>query len=293
MRVRARSGKEAALTTTRLATRRVEKVWGRHELWPGFADAASGDEPVGEVWFEDARGGDPDLLVKYLFTAEKLSIQVHPDDRMAQSLGQKRGKDEAWVVLAAEPEATIGIGLRRAVTPDALRAAALDGSIEELLDWRAVAPGDVFYSPAGTIHAIGAGVTLVEIQQNSGTTFRLYDYGRPRELHLDESIAAADPVPFQSPCEPRELSPGRTLLADGRAFVLERWTGAHDAEIPADAGPVWLVPLAGSGRADGEPLAAGGTWLVEGGGALALAGDSDVLLAYSGNQVMTPRDTRT
>ena len=83
---------------------------------------------------------------------------------MARSMGGPRGKDEAWVVLAAEPHATIGIGLRRVLTPDELRAAALDGSIEQLLDWRTVDPGDVYYSPSGTIHAIGPGVTLVEIQ---------------------------------------------------------------------------------------------------------------------------------
>lgn len=279
------------MTVTRLITRRVEKVWGRHELWPGFPDAAPDAEPVGEIWFEDPRGGDPELLVKYLFTAEKLSIQVHPDDAMARSMGLPRGKDEAWVVLAAEPHATIGVGLREVLTPDALRAAALDGSIEQRLDWRPVAPGDVYYSPAGTIHAIGAGVTLVEVQQNADTTFRLYDYGRPRELHLEESIAAADPVPYVAPHVARDLGPGRTLLADGPAFVLERWTGAHHVDVPG--GPFWLVPLAGAGRADDAVLSAGGAWLVEGGARLDLDFDSDLLLAYSGAIVMTLPDTRT
>lgn len=285
------------MTVTRLITRRVEKVWGRHALWPGFPDAAADAEPVGEIWFEDPRPNrlpsDPDLLVKYLFTAERLSIQVHPDDAMAQSMGQRRGKDEAWVVLAADPHATIGVGLRQVMTPDALRAAAIDGSIEQRLDWRPVTPGDVYYSPAGTIHAIGAGVTLVEVQQNADTTFRLYDYGRPRELHLEESIAAADPVPYVAPHVARDLGPGRTLLADGPAFVLERWTGAHRVDLPDDCGPVWLVPLAGTGRADDEALSAGGTWLVEGRVRLDLDFDSDLLLAYSGDIVMTLPDTRT
>ncbi|CAA9489662.1 MAG: Mannose-6-phosphate isomerase [uncultured Sphingomonadaceae bacterium] len=277
------------MTVTRLTTRRVEKVWGRRALWPGFDDPAPDAEPIGEIWFEDPRPGrgDPDLLIKYLFTAEKLSVQVHPDDRMAQSMGQPRGKDEAWVVLAAEPHATIGIGLRRVLTPDELRAAALDGSIEQLLDWRTVVPGDVFYSPSGTIHAIGPGVTLVEIQQNSDTTFRLYDYGRPRELHLEESIAAADPVPYVAPHVARELAPGRTLLGDGPKFVLERWTGARDAALPADAGPVWVVPLAGAAHAGDEALSPGGAWLIEDGGVLSLGADADVLIAYGGSDVLT------
>ena len=281
------------MTVTRLITRRVEKVWGRHELWPGFPDADREAEPVGEIWFEDPRGGDPDLLVKYLFTAEKLSIQVHPDDAMAQSMGLPRGKDEAWVVLAGDPNASIGIGLREVLTPDQLRAAALDGTIEQRVDWRTVTPGDVYYSRAGTIHAIGAGVTLVEIQQNADTTFRLYDYGRPRELHLEESIAAADPVPYVAPHVARDLGPGRRLLADGPAFVLERWTGARRVDVPDTGGGVWLVPLAGTGRADDEALSAGGTWLVEGRVRLDLDFDSDLLLAYSGGVAMTLPDTRT
>jgi len=280
------------MTATRLTTRRVEKPWGRHALWPGFPDPAADAEPIGEIWFEDPRGGDPDLLVKYLFTAEKLSVQVHPDDRMARSMGGKRGKDEAWIILAAEPHATIGIGLSRVLTPDELRTAARDGSIEHLLDWRPVVPGDVYYSPSGTIHAIGAGVTLIEIQQNSDTTFRLYDYGRPRELHIEESIAAADPVPYVARHVARDIGEGRTLLADGPAFVLERWSGAHEATLSA-TGPVWLVPVAGSGRIDDEPLSPGGTWLAEDGATLSLGADSDILIAYTGATPMTLRSTRT
>ncbi len=273
------------MTVTRLTTRRVDKVWGRHELWPGFDDPAPDAEPVGEIWFEDPRGGDPDLLVKYLFTAEKLSVQVHPDDAMAQSQGRARGKDEAWIVLDAESDSTIGIGLTRAVTPDELRAAAIDGSIERLLDWRPVDADSVFYSPSGTIHAIGAGVTLIEVQQNSDTTYRLYDYGRPRELHLEESIAAARPVPYVAPFAPCEIAPGRLQLTNGPAFILERWTGARSATLNAD-GPVWIVPITGGGDADGTGVVPGGVWLAEGTTPIKLGEDSDVLIAYSGSEVM-------
>ena len=132
------------------------------------------------------------LLVKYLFTSERLSVQVHPDDDAATAAGHDRGKDEAWLILDAEPGAEIAIGLKKQLSTEALKASALDGSIVDRLDWREVAPGDAFYSPAGTLHAIGAGLTLLEVQQNADITYRFFDYGRDRELHLDEAVAAAD-----------------------------------------------------------------------------------------------------
>ena len=109
----------------RLETKRVEKPWGRMDLWPGFGDVAAGGNPVGEIWFElPGGGGDPELLVKYLFTSQKLSIQVHPNDADAQARGYPRGKDEAWVILAAEPHATIAIGTHTVMTREELRASA-------------------------------------------------------------------------------------------------------------------------------------------------------------------------
>jgi mannose-6-phosphate isomerase len=271
------------MTATQLVTRRVEKVWGRRDLPPAFGAVGDDEEPVGEIWFEDPRGSEPELLIKYLFTSEKLSIQVHPGDAAARARGYPRGKDEAWVVLAADPEATIGIGLTEEVEPATLRAAALDGRIETLLDWRPAEAGDTYYSPAGTVHALGAGLTLVEVQQNVDLTYRLYDYGRPRELHLDEAVAVADPAPYVAPFEPHELSSGREILADGPAFVLERWRGAASGALQADGGrPVWLVPIEGGGRVAGAALEAGSAWLAEGQVELRIRGGSDVLVAYPG-----------
>lgn len=256
----------------RLPRRHVERVWGRRDLAGPFAPPPeAGAEPIGEIWFEDE--ADAALLVKYLFTAERLSIQVHPDDAAARARGLPRGKDEAWYVIAAEPDAVIGIGLTHEVPPEALRAAALDGSIERLLDWRAVAAGDVFYSPAGTVHAIGAGLALIEIQQNLDLTYRLYDYGRPRALHVDEAVAVADPGPWAAPFAPVEAAPGRTVLAAGGAFVLERWTGAAGMTANAPAGTV-LIPLGGE---------AGSVWAAD--GRVALAGPVDLLAAYPGGDV--------
>jgi mannose-6-phosphate isomerase len=273
------------MAATRLNTKRVEKPWGRHDLWPGFADAPKGGDPVGEVWFEAA--GNPELLVKYLFTSDRLSIQVHPDDAYAQAHGYPRGKDEAWLILAAEPHASIAIGTLAPMTKEELRASALDGSIETKMDWKAVKAGDVFYSPAGTVHAIGPGLTLIEVQQNVDLTYRLYDYGSDRELHLDDGVAVSHPVPFVAPHIIRELTPGRTMLADGPAFVMERWTRAGTGTLAAAQGrPVWLVPLAGSGQIDGEVLEAGGVWLAEGSSVLTLDPGGDVLIAYPGADII-------
>lgn len=271
------------MPAVRLATRRVEKPWGRRDLGAPFEDVPDGGEPVGEIWFAEEAGGAPELLVKYLFTSERLSIQVHPDDDAARKAGFPRGKSEAWFILEAEPHATIGIGTREVMTRDELRAASLDGRIENLLDWRAVRAGDVFYSPAGTVHALGPGLKLIEVQQNVDLTYRLYDYGRPRELHLDKGIEVSNPVPYVAPNRIEALEPGRTRLVDGPAFVLERWKGKREGAVEASAArPIWLVPVAGTARADGQAIDAGTVWRADGPVALALDSDADLLLAMPG-----------
>jgi mannose-6-phosphate isomerase len=265
----------------RLDTKRVEKPWGREDLWPGFGDVPAGGDPVGEVWFQQPGGGDPELLIKYLFTSQKLSIQVHPNDADAQARGYPRGKDEAWVILAAEPHATIAIGTLEVMTPEELRASALDGSIEHKLDWRAVKAGDTYYSPAGTVHAIGAGLTLIEVQQNVDLTYRLYDYGSDRELHLDDGVAVSDPVPYVAAFVPMEAEAGRTILADGPAFVMERWAKSGSGTLHVQPGrPVWLVPMSGGGTVGSETLEAAGIWLVDEPVPLTLAEDTEMVVAY-------------
>lgn len=269
----------------RLSTIRVEKPWGRKQLWPGFADAESAR--VGEIWFEAPTTVEPELLIKYLFTSERLSIQVHPDDVAARAAGYPRGKDEAWVVLAAEPEATIALGLTRNVTRDELRAAALDGRIETLMDWRPVKAGDFIYSPAGTIHAVGAGVTVIEVQQNLDLTYRLYDYGRPRELHLDAGVAVAAPELFTRVSQPIEQSDGRTILCADRKFVVERWTweGTRIVDLPADANG-WLIMVGGSGALNTAALAAGECWLLNGITRLTMNAATEILFAYPGAGIL-------
>jgi mannose-6-phosphate isomerase len=265
----------------RLASRHVERIWGRRDLAGPFAPpAGEAGEPIGEIWFEGAAGAE--LLVKYLFTAERLSIQVHPGDAAARAAGHERGKDEAWYVLSAEPGAVIGLGLTRKVSREALREAARDGGIERLLDWRPVEAGDVYYSPAGTIHAIGGGLSLIEIQQNLDLTYRLYDYGRPRALHLEEGVAVADPAPWSQPFAPVRDGP-RTILAAGHAFVLERWSTEAGAAANLPRGSL-LIPLAAGGTIDGNRLEAGTVWAGE--GRVALGGPIDLLLAYPGRKAL-------
>lgn len=225
----------------------VERPWGPKRLPTPFV--APTGQRIGEVWFEPPRGFEQ-LLVKYIFTSEALSVQVHPSD--VQLPG--RGKDECWLVLDAQPDARIGVGFREEIGADAIRAAALDGSIEALMAWYPVAPCDFFYLPAGTVHAIGAGVSLIEVQQNSDVTYRLYDYGRHRDLHLDEGLAVARGEPHDRSLYRRLPRHGHAILSEGPPFRLDRIDGAPDAETALRYGeePLLIVPLADGVRVCGE-----------------------------------------
>ena len=243
----------------KLETKAVEKVWGLRDLPPPFA--APGDEPVGEIWFEPPPEL-PQVLVKYLFTSEKLSVQVHPSD--AQAPAGHRGKEECWLVLAAEPDAKLAIGFKRSVDREAMRAAALDGSIEELLEWHPAKKGDFFYLPAGTVHAIGPGLTLVEVQQNSDITYRLYDYGRPRELHLDEGLAVASGEPYPQERHRRVSADGSETMVDGPFFTFSQSAGELSDTIRSKhSGPVLALPLEGEVTIGGRTIEAGECGLAE------------------------------
>lgn len=245
-----------------LPVRKVEKPWGRTALPPPFADGTIG--MVGEIWFEPPAELN-DLLVKYIFTSEALSVQVHPSDAQTKacSLGQQ-GKEECWLIIDAEPGAKLGIGLRHATDAEALRRAALDGSIEDLLEWHPVAAGDFFYIPANTIHAIGAGVSLIEVQQNSDITYRLYDYGRPRELHLEDGLAVAEPQPYRSTLHQSVTETQSRTLVDGPLFRLDQLRGAPDAATRARYGdaPLLVIPRRGNVTTSGLDVSPGHCALV-------------------------------
>jgi mannose-6-phosphate isomerase len=218
--------------------------------------------------------------VKFLFAAESLSVQVHP----AGECGV--GKTEMWHILRAEPGARIALGFERTIDAVELRAAALSGEIEQLLRWIPVSAGETYYIPAGTIHAIGAGVTICEIQQNSDITYRLYDYGRPRELHLDRGVAVADLENWRHPgaCAAIELADGWKRLAGCGYFA----TDSIDLDGPFLYQPdprrfELLICLEGSGLFSGSSLSQGDVWLIpEGSGLLPVecAGKLSLLRAY-------------
>ena len=212
----------------------VRKPWGVADLHPWSSSDGSGDA-IGELWFQrpDKNAPIPALLLKLLFTSEPLSIQVHPDDAFARSTGLPNGKTEAWYILSATPGARIAVGLKRNLTPRELRTSIKDGSIAGLTQWRPAAKGDVIFVPAGTIHAIGAGIVLAEIQQRSDATFRLFDYGRQRELHEDSAVAVSDAGPVRIQCAPRHLTAARTVLIANPHFVLER------IDLPANS--IWAL----------------------------------------------------
>lgn len=212
----------------------VHKPWGASDLRPlSNIDATS--DAVGELWFEraDNKAPGPALLLKLLFTNQPLSIQVHPDDTFARAMGMPNGKSEAWYIISAKPGAQIGVGLKHRVTPQELRASIRNGSIVDLVQWRPVAKGDVVFVPAGTIHALGAGIVLAEIQQRSDATFRLFDYGRGRELHEDNGVAAADAGPLQPVGGANRLTRERMVLVASQHFVLEK--------VELQAGSSWAL----------------------------------------------------
>ena len=238
----------------RLDSRALEKVWGTPDTEPWYPH---GTAKTGEVWFVAPE--EPRLLVKFLFTSEKLSVQVHPSDSDSGP-----GKTEMWHVLRAGPEASLALGFVRPLSHDEARAAAVSGEIERLLRWYPAHPGDTFFVPAGTVHAIGAGIALCEIQQYSDVTYRLYDYGRPRELHLDAALAVADLGCHPGATAPVDLGDGRRLLAEcpyfrteslsidgkslhGRARRAQSYLSASRVKVSSAMSPsrrvrLWVVP---------------------------------------------------
>jgi len=246
----------------------LNKPWGRHDLPPPFV--ATG-ERIGEIWFVPPAGEEQKLLVKYILTGEKLSVQVHPDDAQGCARGLPGGKTEWWYILDAEPGARLGIGTTRPLSDEELRAAALDNSIEGLIDWKAVNKGDTFFVPAGTIHAIGGGISLVEIQQNVDVTYRLYDYGRPRELHLDDGVAVSTARPYPPELTRKASGAGIETLVEGDPFTVVASDDLATTRAHLAGRELWVVPLAGVARS-GEDEARPGEclWLS---GSDDLAGD--------------------
>lgn len=240
----------------KLKQKKIPKPWGQLTLPKIFGGKQK--EKIGEIWFAAPKGITPKLLVKYLFTTEKLSIQVHPNDRQARRAGHPNGKEECWYIMDAEPGAVLGIGLTKDVSATKLHAAVACDQIEQLIDWKPVKTGDLFYIPAGTIHAIGPGIRLVEVQQNADITYRLYDYGRPRELHLDEAISVATPAPYDMTNYLGTMADQSAKLIDGPHFRLFQIIGDDHDLLRAAVAEEWqVIPLEGQITARGKIIAAG------------------------------------
>jgi mannose-6-phosphate isomerase len=274
------------MTVERVRVRSHPKPWGVENLRP-WSDIVHDHEPVGELSFERHSQGsaDPTLLLKILFTNAPLSLQVHPDDAFAASIGLQNGKSEAWYVLSAEPGAKVALGLRQSLTPQQVRRSAYNGAITDLVVWRDVVVGDVIFVPAGTIHALGAGLVVAEIQQRSDTTFRLFDHGRGRELQIDRAVEAATLGPADQQVLSRQLTPERSLLCSNPHFVFERvelepnsrWGVAADRET-------WAFILNGSARAGSFDVGKGDALFAEADCIAIRAGSDGVvaLIAYTG-----------
>ena len=224
-----------------------ERIWGSMEL-PVFLEQPKPGHPVGEAWltsvdcavegrtnatlgemtqkwpkeFGAAQPGEFPLLMKFLFPREWLSVQVHPNDAEAQAIGQPRGKNECWYVLSAEPDAKLALGFREEITREEMERAIHEGTLESKLRYVPVQAGDMVYVEAGTIHAIGPGMVVLETQQYSDTTYRLYDYGRPRELHLKDGLAVTKGKTGSGLIAPVEQG-GFTRLISTPYFVVDRF----------------------------------------------------------------------
>jgi mannose-6-phosphate isomerase len=236
----------------RLTPELRDRVWGRTDLAPWFP---SPGRTVGEAWY--LSDTDLPLLVKLLFTTERLSVQVHPDD----GEDGPRGKTEMWHILDAEPGATIALGFREPITREHLRDSVRTGEIEHLLNWMPVKAGETYYTPAHTVHAIGAGIVLAEIQQNSDVTYRLWDYGRQRPLHVEQAIPICDLGIHPGTSRPIRLTDGREDLVRSRHFVTELVrieAGRTFTPEPHDAH--LLIVLEGSGTVGGEAFQRGEVW---------------------------------
>ncbi|HEY0306775.1 MAG TPA: type I phosphomannose isomerase catalytic subunit [Acidobacteriaceae bacterium] len=269
----------------RLAPFFSPRIWGTKD-WSRWYDGKIFEEPVGESWLtgedcvvetgpwaggrfadvvkahaaeilgDDAEAEFP-LLLKLLAPKEKLSLQVHPDDAFAQQVGYPRGKTECWYVLDAEPEAAVALGFTEGTGPKEIREAVDNHTLEERMRWLPVTPGDMIFVDAGTVHAIGGGLTILETQQTSDITYRLYDYGRPRELHVDDALRVMKPKTRAGKVAPVQVE-GFTRLIQEKYFTVDRFelTAGHTHTFGAMRVPQILVVLSGSATltCDGESL---------------------------------------
>lgn len=290
-----------------VSPRLIERIWGRTELGDWIQHSKTmPDCLIGEAWLTDitceVEGGStfgsrldvdrqrmlgtataPPLLVKLLFTSAPLSVQVHPTDASALADGRTvSGKDEAWHVLEAALDAVVWVGFEASVSEAALRAAVADGSVLSLMNRCVVRRGDTVSVPAGTVHAIGAGLVLLEIQDPVDVTYRLYDYGRPRPLQLEQSLAVAHLCATNSgAAHVQATGATRSLLATAPRFVVETCGIGSGLMVRPDGTRYHIfVPLAPGIVLNSSPMLKGAAvFLPAAGHPVVLGGPKEALIA--------------
>lgn len=252
----------------------VTKPWGADDLSPWFD--RTGLRGVGEVWLSspgnltstgcalaEIPGGTDVPLVKFLFTNERLSVQVHPTDRYAHAHLGHGGKTEAWYIMRSEARSRLALGFTGFMEDRDVRRAVTNGSLESLLAWHVPRPGDIYLVPSGTVHAVGAGLVILEVQQPSDVTFRLYDYGRARELHIEQALAVADRSPYPERYLTRydsRAASQRIVDAHGLSVWRRTITTARDITRNVDA-PAIIVAVSGSGTLNGARFSPGSAYM--------------------------------
>ena len=244
--------------------------FGARLMGPSWSPAVK--PPHANLAYEGLPRSEFPVLAKLLFAAGQLSVQTHPDNHMAQAVQNGRGKTELWYVVASQPGARLGLGLRDPLDPSQLAQAAVDGTIEDKLRWVPAVPGECVLVPAGTVHCAGSGVVLCEIQQNSDITYRLHDYGRngldgePRDLHIENAVSATKVHARPEPMLPRQIT-SRPYLVEhlGRcsSFVAELLSWEHPFVYSPDPKRCHLLAcVGGAGTLNGIRFQAGDAFLI-------------------------------
>lgn len=292
-------------TPFRLSATFAARIWGRYSLRPWYQQTSCEqtglDEKVGEAWLTGPKsvietgelagrelgevapsltgGSEFPLLVKMLFPDDKLSVQVHPNDAQAHRIGLERGKTECWYVVHAEPGATVACGLIDGTTVPDVAQAITEGTLERLLKMIPVKMGDMVFVDAGTVHAIGPGVTLLEVQQTCDVTYRLYDYGRPRELHLEAGLAVIK-TRTDAGLVPAHEMDGFTRLIETKYFVVDRYElVAGETATLENPSAGCVVGLYGKGTVTGVEVRAGQATVLPRGSSL-VESDSSLTFAW-------------
>lgn len=220
------------------------------------------------------------VLIKLIDAADNLSVQVHPSDDYALKNENQYGKTEMWYVISAEKGAGLYIGFKRKTSPEEVRKSVEDGSIMNLLNFQRVAPGQVYFIKSGTVHAIGKGVTVMEIQQNSTLTYRLYDYkrlgkdGKPRQLHLEKALQVLDYEPYKTP----HFDQG--ILGECAYFAVTKEDAVINNAIkaPADSFASFTFVDDGKGTVEGLPYQKGDTFFLPAGKSATIKGTGTYIL---------------